>query len=111
MEFNSTIYPLVNPAGPYVWIEHAIPWWRFKLSWKWYDRRNVCKTHYISLLHLSGTEDMTIVWMDTVYLERTFAKTLEESVILIILNQFVTYMEITPDGSVLLNLATWKQIK
>jgi len=44
--------------------------------------------------------------MDTVYLERTFAKTLEESVILIILNQFVTYMEITPDGSVLLNLAT-----
>ena len=48
---------------------------------------------------------MNIVQTGTVRLEFTFAEPLEESIALISLNQFETYWEITPDGSVLLDLA------
>ena len=54
---------------------------------------------------LSGTQDMSIVGTATVRLEYTFANPLTESVALISLNQFETCWEITPDGSVLLDLA------
>jgi hypothetical protein len=62
-------------------------------------------THGIIVLYLSGTQDMSIVQTGNVPIECTVAKPLEESIVLISLNQFETYWEITPDGSVLLDLA------
>jgi hypothetical protein len=63
------------------------------------------KTHGIIVLDLSGTQDMSIVRTGTVRLECTFANPLAESIALISLNQYETYWEITPEGSVLLDLA------
>ena len=63
------------------------------------------------VLDLSGTQDMSIVQTDTLRLECTFIKPLAESIALILLIQFETYLEITPDGSVLLDLAPQTQRK
>ena len=63
------------------------------------------KTHGIIVLDLSGIQDMSIVRTGSVRLECTFADPLAESIALISLNQFETYWEITPEGSVLLDLA------
>ena len=54
---------------------------------------------------------MTIVRMGTERLECTFAEPLKESVVLISLNEFETYWEITPDSIVLLDLTPWPKIK
>ena len=50
-------------------------------------------------------QDMSIVRMGTSRLEYTFAEPLTESTVLISLNQFETYWKVTPDCSVLLDLA------
>ena len=63
------------------------------------------KTPGIIVLDLSGTQDMSIVRTGSVRLECTFADPLAESIALISLNQYETYWEITPEGSVLLDLA------
>jgi len=63
------------------------------------------KNHGVIVLDLSGTQDMSIVRTGNVRLECTFADALTESITLISLSQFETYWEITPDGSVLLDLA------
>jgi len=63
------------------------------------------KTHGIIVLDLSGTQDMSIVRTGSVRLECTFTDPLAESIALISLNQYETYWEITPEGSVLLDLA------
>jgi hypothetical protein len=63
------------------------------------------KTHGVIVLDLSGTQDLTVVRTGSVRLECTFADALTESITLISLCQFETYWEITPDGSVLLDLA------
>ena len=63
------------------------------------------KTHGILELDLSGSHDMSIVQTGRVNVECTLAELLEASIALISLNQFETYGEITPDGSVLLDLA------
>jgi hypothetical protein len=62
------------------------------------------KNHGVIVLDLYGTQDMNIVRTENVRLECTFTDTLTESVTLISLSQFETYGEITPDGSVLLDL-------
>ena len=54
---------------------------------------------------------MNTVQTDTVFLDFTFAEPLEESIALVWLNYFETYWEITPDGSVLLDLAPETLIK
>ena len=46
------------------------------------------ETHGIVVLDLSGTQDMTINRTSTVSLECTFAKPLEEIIVLILQNQF-----------------------
>ena len=63
------------------------------------------KTQGIILLDLSGTQDMSIVRTGSVRFECTFADPLPESIALISLNQFETYWEIIPKGSVLLDPA------
>jgi hypothetical protein len=62
------------------------------------------ETHRIIVRDLSGTQDVSILQTGSVRLECTFAKPLAESIALISLNQFATYWEITPKGSVLLDL-------
>ena len=59
------------------------------------------KNHIVIVLDLSGTKDMSIVRTGNVRLECTFA----DAITLISLSQFETYWEITPDSSVLLDLA------
>ena len=54
---------------------------------------------------MSGTQDIIIVRMGNVRLQRTFAKPLEEIIALLLLNQFETYWDIIPDSSVVLDLA------
>ena len=63
------------------------------------------KTHDIIVFGLSGTQDMSIVRTRSVRLECIFAEPLSESMALILLSQFETYCEITPDGVILLDLA------
>ena len=57
------------------------------------------KTYDTTILYLSAANDLSIVQMDTVHLECTFAELLEESIALTSLNRFESYWEITPDGS------------
>ena len=64
------------------------------------------KNYGIILFDVSGTQNLSIVWTGTVHLHCTFAKPLTESIVLISLNQFETYWEVIPDGSVLLDLNT-----
>jgi hypothetical protein len=63
------------------------------------------KTHAKIVLELFGTQDMSSVRTGTVRLECTFTEPLEESIELVSLNQFEICWEITPDGSVQLDLA------
>ena len=60
---------------------------------------------------MSGTQDMIIVKTDTVSLEWSFAEPFEGSFSLLSLNLFETYWKITPDVIVLLDVASWTQIK
>jgi len=69
------------------------------------------KTYDTIVLYLSAAHDLSIVQMGTVHLECTFAELLEESIALTSLNRFESCWEITPDGSVILDLASWTQIK
>ena len=69
------------------------------------------KSYGIIVLYLSGTQDVSNVWTDILPLECIFAETLTKSVAFILVNKFETYWEITPDGSVLFDLAPWTQIK
>ena len=63
------------------------------------------KAHGMIALDLSDTQDVCSVQMGSVLLDCTFAEPLAESIVLISINQFSTYWEITPEGSVLLDLA------
>ena len=69
------------------------------------------KSYGIIVLDLSGTQDVTVVRMGTVHFECIIAEPLTGGVALISLNQFPTYWEITPDGSIVLDLAPGTQIK
>ena len=63
------------------------------------------KTPGISVLNLPGTQDMTIVQTGAVRIECTFAESLKVSIVLPSLNQILVFWDVTPDGSVLLDLA------
>jgi uncharacterized membrane protein len=65
------------------------------------------KSHDIIVLMLI----IVLYWYWSLYLECTFAEPLTENIVLISLNEFEIYLEITPDGSLLLEFAPWTQIK
>ena len=64
------------------------------------------KTHGVIVLDLSSTQDMRIVRTGSAHLDCIFVIPLVECILLISLNKFETYREITPKGSILLDHAS-----